>query len=458
MAFVGMGCIVLFPFLWKVSRTMDKNTYLADPRFKNIEPFKDKIWLSSPTMHGDEQKWVDEAIQTNWVSTVGANIDEVERMVAEKVGRKYAVALSSGTAALHLAVKLCGEKLYGQSRIGHGVLEGRKVFCSDMTFDATVNPVAYEGGEAVFIDTEYDTWNMDPEALEKAFEIYPDVKLIVVAHLYGTPGKIDEIKAIADKHGALIVEDAAESFGATYNGIQTGKFGAVSILSANGNKIITGSSGGFLLTDDLEWANKARKWSTQSRENAPWYQHEELGYNYRMSNIIAGVLRGQLPYMEEHIAQKKAIYERYREGLKDLPVTMNPVKLEGVDIEANYWLSCILINKEAMCRQVRGEQESLYISEPGKSCPAEILEALAAFNAEGRPIWKPMHMQPIYRMNGFVMKNGRGRGRSNAYISGKRAVDVGTDIFERGLCLPSDNKMVVEKQDRIIEIIYRCFE
>ena len=436
---------------------MDKNVYLTDTRFKDIEPFKNKIWLSSPTMHGDEQKWVDEAIQTNWVSTVGANIDEVERMVAEKVGREYAVALSSGTAALHLAVKLCGEKLYGQARIGHGVLEGKKVFCSDMTFDATVNPVAYEGGEAVFIDTEYDTWNMDPEALKKAFEIYPDVKLIVVAHLYGTPGKIDEIKAIADKHGALIVEDAAESFGATYNGIQTGKFGDVSILSANGNKIITGSSGGFLLTDNLEWANKARKWSTQSRENALWYQHEELGYNYRMSNIIAGVLRGQIPYMEEHIAQKKAIYERYREGLKDLPVTMNPVKLEGVDIEANYWLSCILIDKEAMCRQVRGEQESLYISEPGKSCPTEILEALAAFNAEGRPIWKPMHMQPIYRMNGFVTREGNGRGKSNAYISGKSTVDVGKDIFERGVCLPSDNKMTVEQQERVIEIIHGCF-
>ncbi len=435
---------------------MDKNKYLTDVRFKNIEPFKDKIWLSSPTMHGDEQKWVDEAIQTNWVSTVGANIDEVERMVAEKVGRKYAVALSSGTAALHLAVKLCGEKLYGQSRIGHGVLEGKKVFCSDMTFDATVNPVAYEGGEAVFIDTEYDTWNMDPEALKKAFEIYPDVKLIVVAHLYGTPGKIDEIKAIADKHGALIVEDAAESFGATYNGIQTGKFGDVSILSANGNKIITGSSGGFLLTDDLEWANKARKWSTQSRENAPWYQHEELGYNYRMSNIIAGVLRGQLPYMEEHIAQKKAIYERYREELKDLPVTMNPVKLKGVDIEANYWLSCILINKEAMCRQVRGEQESLYISESGKCCPMEILEALAVFNAEGRPIWKPMHMQPIYRMNGFVTREGNGRGQTNAYIEGS-GVEVGADIFERGLCLPSDNKMKADEQRRVIKIVKGCF-
>ena len=381
---------------------MDKEKYLSDPRFEGIQPFKNKVWLSSPTMHGDEQRWVDEAIRTNWVSTVGENINEVERMAAEKIGRNYAVALSSGTAALHLAVKLCGEKLYGQPKVGHGTLEGKKVFCSDMTFDATVNPVAYEGGEAVFIDTEYDTWNMDPAALEKAFEIYPDVKLIVVAHLYGTPGKIGEIRKIADQHGALIVEDAAESFCAAYNGIQTGCFGDVSILSANGNKLVTGSSGGLLLTDDLEWADKARKWSTQSRENAPWYQHEEVGYNYRMSNIIAGVLRGQLPYAEEHRRQKKAIYERYREKLKDLPVTMNPVGLDGVEIEANYWLSCLLINKEAMCRQVRGEQEALYVSEPGKSCPMEILEALAAFNAEGRPIWKPMHMQPMVYVGRFA--------------------------------------------------------
>ena len=433
---------------------MDKEKYLTDPRFKGIKPFPNKVWLSSPTMHGEEQKWVDEAIRTNWVSTVGENINEVERMTAEKVGCKYAVALSSGTAALHLAVKLCGEKLYGQARVGHGVLEGKKVFCSDMTFDATVNPVAYEGGEAVFVDTEYDTWNMDPVALEKAFEIYPDVKLILAAHLYGTPGKIDEIRAIADKYGALIVEDAAESFGAVYKGKQTGNFGDVSVLSANGNKVITGSSGGFLLTDNPEWANKARKWSTQSREDAPWYQHEEVGYNYRMSNIIAGIIRGQLPYLEEHIRQKKEIYYRYKEGLKDLPVTMNPIP---ADCKANYWLSCLLIDEKSMCRQVRGERETLYVSESGKSCPMEILEALEVFNVEGRPIWKPMHMQPIYRMNPFVTAEGNGRGCTNAYIK-DAGVDVGADIFERGLCLPSDNKMTVEEQDVIIEIIHRCFE
>ena len=432
-----------------------KHDFVNDPRFAGIKPFEKKVWLSSPTMHGEEQKWVDDAITTNWVSTVGANINEVERISAEKIGRKYAVALSAGTAALHLAIKLCGEKLYGQPKVGHGALEGHKVFCSDMTFDATVNPVAYEGGEAVFIDTEYDTWNMDPVALEKAFEIYPDVKLIVVAHLYGTPGKIDEIQAIADKHGALIVEDAAESLGATYKGVQTGMFGTESVISYNGNKIITGSSGGMMLTDSEEDANRIRKWSTQSREDAAWYQHEELGFNYRMSNIIAGVVRGQWPYLEEHIAQKKAIYERYKEGLKGLPVQVNPYDAENS--EPNYWLSCLIIDEDAMCQPVRGEKEAVYVSEPGKSCPTEILDAIAAFNAEGRPIWKPMHMQPIYRMNPFVTRNGSGRARSNAYIKETGVVDVGSDIFRRGLCLPSDNKMTPEQQDVVIEIIKRCF-
>ena len=329
-----------------------------DPRFKGIEPFKSKVWLSSPTMHGDEQRWVDEAIRTNWVSTVGENINVVEEQVAEKVGRKFAVALSSGTAALHLAIRLCGEKLYGQAPVGHGTLDGKRVFASDMTFDATVNPICYEGGTPVFIDTEYDTWNMDPKALGKAFEIYPEVKLIVVAHLYGTPGKVDEIRAIADKHGALIVEDAAESFGATYKGVQTGSFGDLSILSGNGNKIITGSSGGFLLTDNIEDANKVRKWSTQSREDAAWYQHEELGYNYRMSNIIAGILRGQFPYLEEHIEQKRAIYERYKEELKGLPVKMNPY--DEVNSVPNFWLSCASIEENAMCQTVRGEKDELW--------------------------------------------------------------------------------------------------
>ena len=434
---------------------MKKDDYLKDPRFAGIPPFEKKIWLSSPTMHGDEQRWVDEAIRTNWVSTVGENINEVEKICAAKVGREYSVALGTGTAALHLVIRLAGERLYGPAPANQGVLASKKVFCSDMTFDATVNPVAYEGGEAVFIDTETGSWNMSPEALEKAFEIYPDVKLIVLAHLYGTPGKVDEIRKIADAHGALIVEDAAESFGATYKGVQTGMFGDYSIISFNGNKIVTGSSGGMVLTDSLDDANKVRKWSTQAREDAAWYQHEELGYNYRMSNIVAGVIRGQMPYLEEHIAQKKAIYERYKEGLKNLPIQMNPIP---ADCDPNYWLSCMIIDPEAMCQHVLSEKEALYISEPGKSCPTEILEALAAFNAEGRPIWKPMHMQPVYRNNVFVTEQGIARGRSNAYIDQGAIADVGADIFARGLCLPSDNKMTMDDVDQIVEIIKRCFE
>ena len=432
--------------------------FANDRRFAGIDKFSSKIWLSSPTMHGDEQRWVDEAIRTNWVSTVGANINEVEKQMAEYVGCKYAVGLSCGTAALHLATKLAGEKLYGQAKPNQGTLQGHKVFASDCTFDASINPIAYEDGEAVFIDTEYDTWNMDPVALEKAFEIYPEVRLVVVAHLYGTPGKMEEIKRICDARGALIVEDAAESLGAKYklNGqwVETGTLGHYNCVSFNGNKIVTGSSGGLFLTDSKEDADKVRKWSTQSREAAPWYQHEEIGYNYRMSNIIAGVVRGQIPYLDEHIAQKRAIWERYEKGLADLPVKMNPWDREKS--VPNFWLSCCIINEEAMTPMVRGEQDYLYKSEPGKSCPQEILDALSFFNAEGRPIWKPMHMQPIYRTNPFVTVEGNGRGRTNAYISGS-SVDVGADIFRRGLCLPSDNKMTPEQQDRIIEIIHRCF-
>lgn len=433
--------------------------FLTGSRFSGIKRFENKLWLSSPTMHGDEQKWVDDAITTNWVSTVGANINEVEKQIAEYVGVKYAVALSAGTAALHLATKLAGEKLYGQARPNEGTLSGHKVFCSDVTFDASINPVAYEDGEAVFIDTEYDTWNMCPRALEKAFEIYPDVKLVVIAHLYGTPGKMEELKKICDAHGALIVEDAAESLGAKYklNGkwAETGTLGNYNCISFNGNKIITGSAGGMFLTNSLEDANKVRKWSTQSRENAPWYQHEEIGYNYRMSNIIAGIVRGQIPYLDKHIAQKKAIYERYKEGLKDLPLKMNPFDAENS--VPNFWLSCCIIGEDAMAPHVRGDNNELWTHEEGKSSPGEILAAISAFNAEGRPIWKPMHMQPIYRTHAFITANGNGRGSSNAYIAGS-GVDVGADIFRRGLCLPSDNKMTAEQQDRVIEIIRRCFK
>lgn len=394
-------------------------------------------------MHGEELKYITEAYETNWMSTVGKNINEIERMICEKVGCKYAVALASGTSSLHMAVKLAGVK------------PGDKVICTDMTFGATVNPVVYEGGIPVFVDTEYDTWNMDPIALEKAFELYPEIRVVVLVHLYGTPGKVDEIKAVCKKHNAIIIEDAAESLGASYKGVQTGTFGNYNAISFNGNKIITGSSGGMLLTNDKEAAEKVRKWSTQSRENAPWYQHEELGYNYRMSNVIAGVVRGQIPHLEEHIAQKKAIYERYKEGLKDLPIKMNPY--DEKNSEPNFWLSCLIIDEEAMCKQVRSEKEALFISEAGKTCPTEILEELAKYNAEGRPIWKPMHMQPVFRMNPFITRDGNGRANTNAYLVGS-ILDVGMDIFDRGLCLPSDNKMTIREQNQIIEIIKECFE
>lgn len=419
-----------------------------------IKPFEKKVYLASPTMHGEELKYMTEAYETNWMSTVGANINEVERIAAEKAEMKYAVALSCCTAALHLGMKSAGEKLYGKPAISHGALEGKRVFCSDMTFDATLNPVVYEGGIPVFIDTEAESWNMDPVALEKAFELYPDVKLVVCAELYGFPGRIDLIKEICERHGALLIEDAAEAMGATLHGRQCGSFGDYSAISYNGNKIITGSAGGCLLTNDIEVADRARKWSTQAREAAPWYQHEEVGYNYRMSNVVAGVIRGQYPHLEEHIAQKKSIYERYKQGLKNLPIHMNPIV---ADSEPNYWLSAMIIDKEYMCRQIRDDAKALYIPEKGKTCPTEILEAIASINAEGRPIWKPMHMQPMYRMHEFVTREGSGRAKTNAYIAGG-VFDVGADIFERGCCLPSDNKMTKEQQDVIIEVIHRCFD
>ena len=388
--------------------------------------FDKKIWLSSPTMHGEELQYVQQAYDTNWMSCIGENINEIERSISEMIGCQRAVALCSGTAAVHMAVKLAGVK------------PGDRVFCSDMTFAATVNPVVYEGGVPVFIDTERDTWNMDPVALEKAFALYPDTKAVVVANLYGTPAKLSAIREICDKHGAVMIEDAAESLGATLNGRQTGSFGNYNAISFNGNKIITGSAGGMLLTDDVAAAQKTCKWSTQSREAAPWYQHEEMGYNYRMSNVIAGVVRGQLLHLDEHIAQKKAIYERYAEGLRDLPVTMNPFT---ADSTPNYWLSCLLIDEDAMCQQERSDSAASYVKTAGKTCPTEILEKLSQYNAEGRPIWKPMHMQPIYRDNAFVSVDG----------------DVGADIFHRGVCLPSDNKITPEQQDIIIEIIKSCF-
>ena len=394
-----------------------------------IKPFEKRVLLASPTTHNNiEMKYVQEAYDTNWISTVGENINVVENSIAKRVGCKYAVGLSSGTSALHLAVRLAGVK------------QGDYVFCSDMTFIATVNPIVYEKAIPVFIDTEYDTWNMDPVALEKAFEKYPNVKVVVLAHLYGTPAKIDEIREVCKRHNATLVEDAAESFGATYKGKQTATFGEVAAISFNGNKIITGSTGGMLLTDDEEIAKEARKLSTQARDDAPWYQHTEYGYNYRMSNIVAGVIRGQLEYLDEHINKKREIYMRYKEGLKDLPIKMNPY--DEVNSVPNFWLSCMIIDKDYMAKQVRTDNSASFEKESGKSTPTEILETLNKYNAEGRPIWKPMHKQPIYQNYPFVSVDNR---------------DVSCDIFERGLCLPSDIKMTHEEQDIVIEIIKSCF-
>lgn len=395
-----------------------------------IKPFEKRIYLSSPTMHGDELTYMTAAYESNWMSTLGENINKIEEIVSDKEAGMHAVALSSGTAALHLAMKLAGVKA------------GDKVFCSDLTFVATVNPVVYEGATPVFIDSERDTWNMDPKALEKAFEMYPDTKVVVSVDLYGVPAKLDEIRDICNKHGAVLIEDAAEAYGATYKGYPTGLFGKYNIISFNGNKIITGSTGGMLLTCDEESAEKARKWSTQSRDNASWYQHTELGYNYRMSNVVAGVVRGQLPYLNEHIDKKKAIYERYKEGFKGLPVSMNPY-IEDVT-EPSYWLSCILIDEEAMCEQTRTDTTATYVKSEGKTCPTEILEKLEAYNAESRPLWKPMHLQPIFEKSPFV--------------SVSSECNVCEDLFNRGLCLPSDIKMTEEEQDAVIEIVKSCFE
>ena len=372
-----------------------------------------RIYLSSPTMHGEEQFYIKEAFDTNWVAPLGHNVDEFEKETAAFVGCKYAAALNSGTAALHLAIKLAFRELGGPC----------KVLCSDMTFSATVNPVAYEGGEHIFVESERQTWNMDPEALEEAFRRHPDAKVVLVANLYGTPAKLDEIAYIAAKHDAILIEDAAESLGAKAKGRMTGTFGKYNAISFNGNKIITTSGGGMLLSNDEEAIAKARFWSTQARDPAPWYQHSEIGYNYRMSNIVAGIGRGQLPHLNEHKAQKEWIYNYYKKAFADLPVEMNPY-LEGD--EPNFWLSCITINKDAF---------------EGGVTPAKIQKALADENIESRPIWKPMHLQPVYAAKEFVTLSD----------------PVGDDIFERGLCLPSDNKNTEEDMQRIVSVIKSVF-
>ena len=429
-----IGRILFEKIVIKNKYRKEKGMFRKDTYIKTLDK---KVWLSSPTMHEEEMTFVEEAFRSNWVSTVGENIDKLEAMAAEYVGVKYAVALSSGTAALHLCMKLAGERSHPGSMTG-GALRGQHVFCSDLTFAATVNPVIYEGGCPVFIDTERDSWNMSPQALQRAFEQFPEVRIVVLSHLYGAPAKMEEILAICEEHHAWLVEDAAEALGASIGSRRCGSFGTYHVVSLNGNKIVTGSSGGLFLTDSWQDAQCVRKWSTQAREAAPWYQHRELGYNYRMSNVIAGIARGNFLHIEEHIARKKQIYKKYEEGLRDLPVTLNPIG-EG---ESNYWLSCLLIDKAAMCRQVRSEDQALYLGEHGKTCPTEILEVLMEHHAEGRPIWKPMHMQTIYQMCPFVSVEG----------------DVSADIFARGLCLPSDIKMSEEEQEVILDIIRHCFD
>ena len=373
---------------------------------------KKRIYLSSPTMHGEEQKFVQEAFDTNWVAPLGPNVNELEKEVAFYTGCKAAAALSAGTAAIHLALKLADVK------------EEDIVFVSDLTFSATCNPICYEKAIPVFIDSEPDTWNMDPEALKKAFEKYPNAKAVVCVHLYGTPAKIDELMAICAEHKVLFIEDAAESMSATYKGKQTGTFGKFGIFSFNGNKIITTSGGGMLVSDDEEAIARARFLSTQARDAARHYQHSNIGYNYRMSNIVAGIGRGQMLHLEEHKAIKKRIYEQYKAAFADIEeITMNPMNPDG---DSNCWLSCMTL------------------SEGCKVTPNQIMDALEAENMESRPIWKPMHLQPVFAGYDFI-------------TASKSELSVGEDIFNRGLCLPSDIKNTPEDMENIISIVRGCF-
>lgn len=376
---------------------------------------KERIWLSTPTMHSEELDFVKEAFDKNWIAPLGFNCDGFENEMGKYLSQgsdlPYScLCLNSGTSALHLAVKLAGIK------------QGDIVLCSDITFAATVNPVVYEGGIPVFIDSEAETWNMDPVCLEKAFQKYPNAKAVMLAHLYGTPAKMDEIAEICKKHNAVLIEDAAEALSAKYKGLQCGTFGEFSALSFNGNKIITTSGGGMLVTADKKARDKAFFWATQSREPYPWYEHKEIGYNYRMSNVLAGIGRGQLMHLDEHKQKKTEIYKRYKNGFKGMPIEMNPYLN---DSEPNFWLSCILLNKEA------------------KVTAEDIIKKLADNNVEARPIWKPMHMQPVFADNDFITNNGT-------------ALDE--EIFGRGLCLPSDIKMSPEEQDEIIRLVKECFE
>jgi dTDP-4-amino-4,6-dideoxygalactose transaminase len=385
---------------------------------EEFKRFEEKVWLSCPTIHGEEQEFIQEAFDTNWVAPLGKNVNEFEKELAAFVGVREGAAMVSGTSALHMAVKMAG------------IRPGSIVFCSDLTFAATVNPVSYEGGTQVFIDSEEDTWNMDPKALEKAFSLYrgqdaahPKPTAVVLAHLYGTPAKIDEILEICRKYQVPLIEDAAESLSATYKGKQTGSFGKWAGVSFNGNKIITSSGGGMFLSDDVEAVKKVRFYSTQAREPFPYYQHKEIGYNYRMSNIVAGIGRGQLLHLQEHRDKKEAIYKRYEAGLAGLPLSMNPYDRENS--RPNFWLSCIRFQKDC-----------------GRD-PEALRLFLDQYNVESRPIWKPMHLQPVYQNRAFITAEGQ---------------DVGGAIFREGLCLPSDIKMTPQVQDTVIRMIRSFME
>ncbi len=381
-----------------------------------MEKAKKKICLSTPTMHSEEMQFVKEAFDKNWIAPLGFNCDNFEQEMCNYLNvdisgggyNLYGLALCSGTAGLHLAYKLAGVK------------RGDIVLCSDMTFVATVNPISYEGGVQVFVDSDKQTWNMDPEALELAFKKYPQAKVVALAHLYGTPARMDEIMEVANRHGAVVVEDAAEALGAEYKGKKMGTFGKYNVISFNGNKIITTSGGGMLITEDKSARDKAFFWSTQSREKELWYQHEEIGYNYRMSNVVAGIGRGQLLHLDEHVSAKEKIYNIYKQGLKDLPITMNPY-LDYT--KPNFWLSCFTINDDC------------------NVSPIDILNKLNQLNIETRPIWKPMHMQPVFKGHDFI----------------KTSNTVGEKVFSKGLCLPSDIKMTEEEQQFVIKAIKSLF-
>lgn len=369
-----------------------------------------RIYLSCPTMHGEEQEFIKEAFDTNWVAPLGPNVNAFEKELASYVNASHASALSAGTAAIHLALRILG------------VGEGDIVFVPTLTFSATCNPIVYEKATPVFIDSEEDTWNMDPEALKKAFEKYPNVKAVIVVHLYGTPAKLDEITEICKEHNVPLIEDAAESLSSTYKGKQTGTFGKAGIYSFNGNKIITTSGGGMLVSDDENITRQATFLATQARDPARHYQHSQIGFNYRMSNVIAGIGRGQLLHLEEHKSLKNTIYNRYKEAFSDISdIQMNPLNPDG---DANNWLSCMTI------------------ADGADVTPDMIMDALERENIESRPIWKPLHLQPVFAEADFVKVRNK---------------SVAEDIFDRGLCLPSDIKNTEEDMDLIISVIRKLF-